>query len=155
MENQPKKLYRSKNDRIISGICGGMGVYFAVDPVIFRILFVLLALSGVGVLLYIILIFVIPLEGEQNGSVGIDDDKFKEQIRNSAEDLKNDAHEFARKIRSNEHWFAGRRNGFALIIILIGLIALLHQVMPVPWLGFSVIGPLIIILIGLSIISKR
>lgn len=152
MENQTKRLYRSKNDRIISGICGGMGIYFDIDPVIFRILFVLLALSGVGVLLYIILIFVIPLEGKTES---INTENFKEQIKNSAEDLKKDAQDLAEKIRSNEHWMDGRRNRFAIIIILIGLLALARQIFPIPWLGFNMIWPIVIIMIGLLIISKK
>lgn len=152
MENQTKRLYRSKNDRIISGICGGMGIYFDIDPVIFRILFVLLALSGVGVLLYIILIFVIPLEGKTEP---VNTENFKEQIKESANDLKNDAQDLAQKIKSNEPWLHDRRNRFAIIVILIGLLALFHQVVPIPWLGFNIIWPIVIIAIGLLIISKK
>jgi phage shock protein C len=40
MDNQPKKLYRSRTDHQISGICGGLGEYFNVDPTIIRIAFV-------------------------------------------------------------------------------------------------------------------
>ena len=41
-----KKLYRSKTDRKIAGICGGLGEYFNVDPTLVRVGFVLLALPG-------------------------------------------------------------------------------------------------------------
>ncbi|MFB6343243.1 PspC domain-containing protein [Saccharicrinis sp. FJH2] len=57
-----KKLYRSRNDRMIAGICGGLGEYFNVDPVIMRILWVVLSLWGGGLIAYIICIFVIPEE---------------------------------------------------------------------------------------------
>jgi len=58
-----KKLYRSRDERIIWGICGGLGKYFDVDPTIIRILWVLtLFFAGWGILAYIILRFVIPLE---------------------------------------------------------------------------------------------
>jgi phage shock protein C len=40
MENQPRKLYRSRTERQISGICGGLGEYLNVDPTIMRIAFV-------------------------------------------------------------------------------------------------------------------
>ncbi len=40
MENQPKKLYRSRTDSRISGICGGLGEYLNVDPTVMRIAFV-------------------------------------------------------------------------------------------------------------------
>lgn len=56
-----KRLYRSQVDRIIFGVCGGLGEYFNLDPVIFRVVFVVLALSaGSGVLIYIILAIITP-----------------------------------------------------------------------------------------------
>ena len=58
-----RKLYRSKDDRMIWGICGGLGKHFDVDPLIFRIIAVLtIFISGLGLWLYLILRFVIPLE---------------------------------------------------------------------------------------------
>jgi len=64
-----KRLYRSKDERMIWGICGGLGKYFDVDPTIVRVVWVLtLFLGGFGILAYIILRFVIPLEPEVAGS---------------------------------------------------------------------------------------
>jgi phage shock protein C len=58
------RLYRSRNFKVISGICGGLGLHFNIDPTIIRILWVLFAITslGIAVLLYLILIFVIPEE---------------------------------------------------------------------------------------------
>jgi len=51
-----KKLYRSKTDVMIAGICGGIAEYFNVDSSLIRIVFVLLLLSGgSGILIYFIL----------------------------------------------------------------------------------------------------
>jgi phage shock protein PspC (stress-responsive transcriptional regulator) len=51
-----RKLYRSTTNRKIWGVCGGLGDYFDIDPVLVRIIFVVLALTeGVGILLYILL----------------------------------------------------------------------------------------------------
>jgi phage shock protein C len=61
-----KKLYRSRNERIIAGVCGGIGEYFDIDPVIIRIITVLLVLfGGGGLLAYLVAIFIIPLEPSQ------------------------------------------------------------------------------------------
>jgi len=58
-----KKLYRSKDERMIWGICGGMANYFDFDPTIIRVLWVIsLFFGGFGILAYIVLRFVIPLE---------------------------------------------------------------------------------------------
>jgi phage shock protein PspC (stress-responsive transcriptional regulator) len=58
-----RKLCRSKDERMIWGICGGLGKHFDMDPTIFRIIAVLtILISLLGPLLYLILRFVIPLE---------------------------------------------------------------------------------------------
>lgn len=59
-----KKLYRSKKDRKLAGVCGGLGEYFGFDPTLARIVCILLALPGglPGVLPYLLLWIVIPEE---------------------------------------------------------------------------------------------
>lgn len=60
-----RKLYRSTSDRVVGGVCGGLGDYFAVDPVWFRIGFVVLALGGgSGVLIYLIMWLIIRPQPE-------------------------------------------------------------------------------------------
>jgi len=56
-------LTRSKNNRIIAGVCGGLGEYFQIDPVIFRLAFIVSILAlGMGLLLYLILWIAVPSE---------------------------------------------------------------------------------------------
>ena len=61
-----KKLYRSREQRMISGVCGGIGTYFNTDPTIIRLAGVLLSfffsLGFGGVLAYIICAVIIPEE---------------------------------------------------------------------------------------------
>jgi phage shock protein C len=58
---QVKRLYRSSKDRILGGVCGGLGGYFNIDPVIIRLLWVLFSLAyGTGILAYIIAWIIIP-----------------------------------------------------------------------------------------------
>lgn len=60
-----KKLMRSKTDKIIGGVCGGLGDYLEIDPVIIRIVWlVLFFVGGVGLLAYIVAWIIIPEEGE-------------------------------------------------------------------------------------------
>ncbi|MFZ2497350.1 MAG: PspC domain-containing protein [Methanosarcina sp.] len=57
------KLYRSKSDRIIAGVCGGLGEYFQIDPTIVRLLWVFFSLSGgAGVVAYILAWAITPEE---------------------------------------------------------------------------------------------
>ena len=56
-----KRLYRSKNNSIIAGVCGGLGEYFDMDPTFIRLLWILFILAGgSGILAYIIAWIVIP-----------------------------------------------------------------------------------------------
>lgn len=58
-----KRLYRSKKDRMICGVCGGIANYFNIDPTLVRLAFVLITLgAGSGVLAYIIAAIIIPDE---------------------------------------------------------------------------------------------
>jgi phage shock protein PspC (stress-responsive transcriptional regulator) len=58
-----KKLYRSRNNRVIAGICGGLAEYFDVDPIIIRLITLILVLSlGAGLIAYIIAWIVVPKE---------------------------------------------------------------------------------------------
>jgi len=67
-----ERLLRRSTDRVIGGVCSGLGRYLGVDPVLLRIAFVLLALAGGGgIVLYIVAWILIPEEkpGEDIGSV--------------------------------------------------------------------------------------
>ena len=56
-----KKLYRSKTDQKIAGVCAGLAEYLNIDVSIVRVIWALIALTaGVGILLYIVCAFVIP-----------------------------------------------------------------------------------------------
>ena len=61
MPQKIRKLYRSRKDRIICGVCGGLGEYLGVDPTIVRLLWILFSLAyGAGIIAYILACIVIP-----------------------------------------------------------------------------------------------
>ncbi len=62
MQHAPQKLMRSRRDRMIAGVAGGIGHYLAVDPVIVRLVLVALAFSGISLVAYPILWLIMPLE---------------------------------------------------------------------------------------------
>ena len=84
-----KKLYRSKKDKMIAGICGGIAEYFDVDSTLIRLLAVIfILLGGAGFVVYIIAWIIIPETPEK-----VSDDKFdkreepKEKIKKEAEEV--------------------------------------------------------------------
>lgn len=54
-----KRLYRSRKNKMLAGVCGGIGEYFNIDPTLVRLLTVL---SGIGIVAYIICAIIIPEE---------------------------------------------------------------------------------------------
>lgn len=67
-----KRLYRSRKNRILSGVCGGIGEYIGIDPVIIRIIWAVLSILGflfTGIIIYLIMILLIPEEPEDPGVI--------------------------------------------------------------------------------------
>ncbi len=62
MQSRRRKLYRDPDNRVLGGVCSGLGAYFNIDPVIIRLIFILLVFlaAGSGILIYIILWIVVP-----------------------------------------------------------------------------------------------
>jgi len=61
-----KRLYRSKTERMLGGVCGGLGEHLNVDPTVIRLLWVLVTLIslGSGLLIYLIAWIIVPEEGD-------------------------------------------------------------------------------------------
>ena len=58
---ETRKLYRSRSNRQVAGVCGGLAEYFNMDPTLIRVLFVVLAvLGGSGLVLYLALWIIVP-----------------------------------------------------------------------------------------------
>lgn len=149
-----KKLYRSRKDRVILGVAGGLAEYFEIDPIIIRLIFVLLTIwGGVGLLLYIIGAIVIP-EVPNGKKADVEEGEVIDK-----EKIKNDAKEFSEKTKSAAQDIAKdwkkqppRRGAqiFGIIIIFVGLSFLFQWY--IPWLSWQHIWPIILIGLGLLII---
>ncbi len=60
-----KKLRRSRKDRVVFGVLGGIAEYFEVDPTIVRVLFMLCCFTGLPIFIYFLLAFIIPEESSE------------------------------------------------------------------------------------------
>lgn len=68
-----RKLYRSKTERMLSGVCGGIAVYFNIDPTVVRLIWAFVSVFSVavpGVLIYVICALVIPEEPNAYDTTG-------------------------------------------------------------------------------------
>lgn len=146
------RLYRSRTDQMIGGVCGGLAEYLKIDATLIRLFFVLLGLgTGVGVALYLILWIVIPYEGE--GEAGTAEtrragaDEVAERMRTLGSDVQ--------RAFQQPNPKAGLIVGAALIIL--GLVFLVDTLnLPwLRWLRFDTLWPVLLILAGAVLIWRR
>ncbi len=73
MSAETRKLYRSRGERMIAGVCGGLGEYFGIDPTLMRLLFVVATLFGgpAGPVAYLIFMVVVPNELEPQTTTAV------------------------------------------------------------------------------------
>ena len=152
------RIYRSRTDRMLFGVCGGLAKYLGIDPTIIRVVFVLLAFSGVGILAYIIMAFIVPLESSKK-------EEPKDVIEENVEDIKETATKLGYEIRDT---FTGtdkdkneedakiqerRRNALGIIIIVVGVICLLGALNIFHWINWwGTVGALVLIGLGVLLI---
>lgn len=70
-----KRLYRTRTDRKLAGVCGGVAEYFNIDPTIVRVVWALLAFFyGTSILLYVIMAFVVPEKPDAPDIIDVESD---------------------------------------------------------------------------------
>lgn len=62
VKNMEKRLYRSDRNKVLCGVCGGIGEYLNLDPTIIRLIFVLFGCTGTGLLAYLVAAVIMPRE---------------------------------------------------------------------------------------------
>ena len=162
-----KRLYKSRTDRMIGGVCGGLADCFGVDPTLVRVVAVLLALAnGVGVIAYVILLVVVPEEGDKpmyaawtdptDAPAGTAPADQPAPAPESAAPTPEPAPvaPVAPPVTVTPAQSAPRRGGLTggIILIVIGGVFLASQF--VPGLDIGKLWPLILVAIGVSMLLK-
>jgi len=88
MYNPTQRLMRSRTDKVIAGVAGGIGQYLAIDPVIVRLAFVALAFTGVGLFLYPVLWLIMPVEGGQRSAPDQALDEMRQQAQRVGDEVR-------------------------------------------------------------------
>jgi len=142
-----KRLYRSKKDRMIAGVCGGIAEYFKIDATLVRIIAVItIFINGIGLIAYLIAWIVIPQNPEQVSK------KEKRKLREKAEKITQDIGEHIHEDldkdgnKKNSHIIGG------LILLCLGGLFLINNFFPN--FGFGKLWPLILVIIGLGILAR-
>jgi phage shock protein C len=153
-----KRLYRSRKDKVIAGVCGGIADYFKIDPVWVRLIAVLLIfLDGIGIIMYILAWILMPKNPFQD-----------ETRRTRAEEI---AERAVKKVNRKIKRVEARHNAYkdikhhdeeehqgkgivmlGIILVLVGAIFLLKEYFS--WFRFIYVLPIIIIALGLYFIFR-
>ena len=147
MEN---RLYRSKTDVILGGVCSGLGKYLHIDPTLVRLFFIIITLAGgVGVLAYIILWIVVP-EEETVAQTGNPEVLTNEGLKNRAGEMRDEFVDAVRKPNPN-----------AIKLIGIGLVLyggyLILKELHLPWLSWlsnGVVWAIVLIAVGILLVLR-
>lgn len=125
-----RQLYRSRDNKVLAGVCGGIAEYFRIDPIIVRILWLVVAPAG-GIFIYIIAALLIP---QKTQSDFYENDTFKDDFSTRGDPQKN-----------------------KLVIggglILIGIVFILKQVFR--WFDTNLFWPLVLIIVGAVVIYRN
>ncbi len=146
------RLYRSRTDRFLGGVSGGVGKYLGIDPTIIRLIFlVLLFTQGFGFLIYIILWILLPVEGGAETSSGSVGERLGEGMKGVGEDI--------RQVTQTPHPQAGLWFGAGLIVLGVVLFAeRLGEMLGLGWLtmwiNWSTLWPILIITLGVALILR-
>lgn len=136
-----KRLYRSRKERILGGVCGGIAEYFGLDPVLVRVVAVLLILVGGGAILaYIVAWILIPEEP------GGERPKEEPASQNSSHFLEEPRREPSRHVLA---WF----------LVIIGALWLSQYIVPLwgswtPWVRNAFL-PVLLIVGGILLLVRR
>ncbi|HSF82345.1 MAG TPA: PspC domain-containing protein [Anaerolineales bacterium] len=149
-----RRLYRSRTNSMIAGVCGGLGAYLRIDPTLVRLFFVLISLAGngIGLFVYILLWIILPSE-EQNQKV-----TFEDTVRSSSTEIADRARAMGEDLRemvNQPHPQTGLIIGAALIIA--GLFYLVQNLNLawLTWLDFDVIWPLLLVVGGVALLIRN
>lgn len=151
MANEIKRIYRSKEDKMIAGVCGGIAEYFEIDSVWVRLAAILTVfMNGIGLLLYIVAWIIMPENPNQKDKpktiserlVSESTKKFKENHKNNKETQK----KIEKTVNTREGKFLGG------LLIIVGSYFFIERYFP--FLNIGNFWPVLIILFGIFLLIR-
>jgi phage shock protein C len=148
------RLFRSRTNVMIAGVCGGLAHYLNIDSTLVRLFFVLLAFigNGIGALIYFLLWMIVPLEGQRNETT------LEENVRTGSQEIASQTRAMGNDLR---RMVREPNPQIGLIVggslILVGFFYLLDN-LGLPWLrwfDFDVLWPILLIVGGLALLLRQ
>lgn len=131
-----KNLYRSNEDKILAGVCGGFAEYFEVNSTLVRLLwFLLIFIDGIGLLLYIVAWIIMPQ---------------KPVAENKSNNDLSEASNFSKKEQREKNTFV-----IGSIFLVLGIFLLLKNFIPNIMSYFNVFVGILFLILGIYLLIKR
>lgn len=142
-------LYRSETNKVIGGVCGGIGEALDIDPTLIRIIFLItFVFGGVGLLFYFILWIVVPSKSKIHSTSN-------ETITENIEEVKAKAQEFKEHLEEGNYNDSNRLL-LGIIVIGLGVIFLMNNFgFARHFVDIGKLWPLFLVAIGFAILTKR
>jgi|TARA_B100001971_G_C18244644_1_gene573363 phage shock protein PspC (stress-responsive transcriptional regulator) len=146
-----KKLFRSRENKVVAGVCGGIGDYFNMDPIWVRLAFVLFTfINGIGIIIYIVAWILVPENPNQK-------EVKKTTAENAVHKVKTEIkthHKAHKNVDKKPEKHKGNTTVlFGVILLFIGTVFLMKNIFS--WFSMKYAGPLAIIVFALYLITRR
>jgi phage shock protein C len=146
-----QRLYKSRKDKVLDGVCGGIGDYFNVDTVVIRVIWVLATIfsaGGFGILAYLIAMLIIPRESDQRESTSV------RHTNNTDDDATDEQQTYSGKRKNKLSLLLG------LLLIIFGGVLLLERFIGINLRALfseiqTYLWPLLLIGLGVFLLSRR
>ncbi|HEX9724109.1 MAG TPA: PspC domain-containing protein [Vicinamibacteria bacterium] len=149
-----KRLFRSRKDGLIAGVCGGLAEYFDVDPSLVRLVFILaIFLGGAGLVVYLVAWLIVPENPEQSPTASfVKNQQMKEEVVGELRRLGSSlAEKFEATVEDGEERPERRSTVFVgLALIVIGAAFFLKNF--IPWLALESLWPVLLIGVGVLLL---
>jgi phage shock protein C len=163
-----QRLYKSRKDKVLDGVCGGLGNYFDVDSVVIRIIWILATFftGGIyGIFAYLIAMAIIPREPGQGKSTSVHRSSHSNDHTTGEEQTKGDISRISDDI-SNDHqdYTEERKNKFSLLLgillIIFGGVLLLERLVGINLRAWFLdiqmyLWPLLLVGLGVFLLTRR
>jgi phage shock protein PspC (stress-responsive transcriptional regulator) len=141
------------NNAYLGGVCGGLGYFLGIDPLWVRVFFILLAFgNGVGILIYVLLWLIMPLEGQVAGA------SIRQNVKNGGREIREQTRLMHDDLRSAfQKPYTRLWTIFGSVLVVFGLFYLLETLRFswTTWLRFELLWPLMLIFGGLALLLRR
>jgi phage shock protein C len=160
-----RRLTRNTRQAVLGGVAAGIGDYIDLDPVLIRLIFIILCLAGgSGLIIYLVCWLVMPRDDEvlvgspdeSTAQAGAPGDQFAEEVREAGERVAESVRGASEKVVDNLRRSRagdvgkGRLIG-GLILMALGFLFLMNQLFSLDWLRFRYIWPVAIVVVGVML----